>query len=138
MRFNVPQFISIEDKIAFQLTAKQLGWFALGGVILFFIWQVAIPAIFFVWVFIIGALALAFAFVKPYGIPFLSFLVSNAKYLIRPKVLVWERKVKEQKDQKAKHKTSTRKKAGIDRFMKEKELKKVDDFASVLDKQSKI
>jgi len=33
MLFNVPQFIDIEDKIVGPLTAKQLGWLALGSVI---------------------------------------------------------------------------------------------------------
>lgn len=138
MYFNVPQFVSIEDKIAFQLTAKQLGWFALGGVILFLIWQMVTPAVFFVWVFIIGAFAVALAFFKPFGIPFSSFLVSSFKHLVSPKILVWERRAKEEKFEKAPHKTSAGKKVRIDRFMKEKELKRVDDFADVLDKQSRI
>jgi len=138
VHFNVPQFVDVEDKIAFQLTAKQLGWFALGGVALFFVWQVATPGFFFVWVFIIGALAIAFAFYKPFGIPFSLFLTTSVKYFVKPRVLVWERRVKKTEPEKPKREASTGKQVKIDRYMKEKELQAVDDLAKALDNQSKI
>lgn len=136
MHFNVPQFIEIEDKIAFQLTAKQLGWFALGGVILYVIWQFVVPVVFYIWVAVIGLLATAFAFYKPHGIPLHQFLTSGFGYLVKPKVLVWERKGVIEKEIKKTFKE--KKKTEIDLFMKEKEMKKVADFAKILDKNSKL
>lgn len=138
MHFNVPQFVNIEDKIAFQLTVKQLGWFGLGGVVLFLIWQIVTPGVFFVWVFIVGALAVVFAFYKPFGITFSSFLVSSIKYIAKPRVLVWERRVKKEEPKKPKLESSSSKQVKIDRYMKEKGLKEVDDLAKILDKQSRI
>ena len=35
---NVPQFIDTEDKIVGPLTAKQLGWMAVGGVLFLIVW----------------------------------------------------------------------------------------------------
>ena len=138
MHFNVPQFVDVEDKIAFQLTAKQLGWFGLGGVAMFIVWQIVTTGVFLVWLFIIGALCVAFAFYKPFGIPFSTFLVSSIKYLAKPRVLVWKRLIKKKEPKKPKHEPSTDKQVRIDRYMKEKELKKVDDLAKILDNQSRI
>ncbi len=138
MHFNVPQFVDVEDKIAFQLTAKQLGWFGLGGVAMFIIWQIVTTGFFLVWVFIIGGLSVVFAFYKPFGIPFSTFLVSSAKYLVKPRVLVWKRRIKKREQKKPRQKPSSNKQVRIDRYMKEKELKKVDDLAKILDNQSRI
>lgn len=89
MKFNVPQFIDIEDKIAFQLTAKQLGWFALGGVLAFFAWTIFSQGSFIVWAIIIAILSLGFAFYRPAGISLVSFLKYGFLHLVRPKIYVW-------------------------------------------------
>jgi hypothetical protein len=136
MHFTVPQFIEVEDKIAFQLTVKQLGWFALGGVLLYFIWQLVVPAAFYMWVVVIGLLVTAFAFYKPYGISFSLFLLNASKYLVKPKVLVWDRKGIHKREEKPVVKEE--KKVNVDLYMKEKELKRLAELAKILDKNSKI
>ena len=128
MHFNVPQFIDVEDKIAFQLTVKQLGWFALGGVILYFIWQTMIPFVFYVWVVIIGLLATAFAFYKPHGLPFHTFLGSAFMYLVKPKIMVWNRKGDGGKQEK-KMPAKKKKEPIVDLYMKEKQLKNLPGVA---------
>ena len=138
MNFNVPQFIDVEDKIAFQLTAKQLGWFAVGGVILFIIWQFSGGGAFFiVAVIFVGVTCAFFAFLRPAGMTLFGFIISSIRYLFKPKVMVWRRKIgkaraggKKRKVEEKQHK--------INRFMKEKALKESSDLADMLDKQSKI
>lgn len=138
MNFNVPQFIDVEDKIAFQLTAKQLGWFALGGVALFIIWQfTGGGAMFIVAAIFVGIISTLFAFLHPAGMTLFGFIISSIRYLFKPKVMVWRRKISKVTRSSRKRKKEE-KQHTINRFMKEKALKESSDLADVLDKQSKI
>lgn len=89
MKFNVPQYIDIEDKIAFMLTAKQLAFFAVGGVLLFIIWNFVTQGVFIFWAIIIGLICCVFAFYKPYGTSLIIFLKNAFFHLIKPKIYVW-------------------------------------------------
>jgi hypothetical protein len=91
MLFNVPQFIDIEDKIVGPLTAKQLGWMAIAGVILLVLWTLLEGASFFIIAIIVFAIFGALAFYKPYGQPFIEFITSSARFVGRPKIFIWER-----------------------------------------------
>ncbi len=91
MQFQVPQHVDIEDKIAFRLTLKQLGWFALSGVILFVMWTVFEKWVFWLSFPFIVAGAAIFSFYKPAGLTVLGFLIDGTKYFIRPKQMVWEK-----------------------------------------------
>ncbi len=137
MNFNVPQYIEVEDKLAFQLTIKQLGWLALGATGLFFLWQTdSIAAL-----VLIGApvvlLSLAFAFYKPAGMTFLQFVLNGISYLFKPKVLTWHRNIRNETREPVKR-IKEDEKASINRFVKEKELKNSSNLADLLDKNSKI
>ncbi len=91
MQFQVPQHVEIEDKLAFRLTLKQLGWFALGGFILFIFWTMFEKWVFWIaFPFVVIGAAL-FAFYKPAGLTLIEFLVDGVKYLIRPNKMVWEK-----------------------------------------------
>ncbi len=93
MRYQVPQFIDIEDKIAFQLTAKQLGWFAGGGVLLFVIWSFFSFAVFvFMGVIVIGMSA-ALAFVRINGASLLDYLGYGFVFFLKPRIFVWRKTV---------------------------------------------
>ncbi len=98
MKFNVPQFIDIEDKIAFQLTAKQLGWFALGGVFIFFAFYFFEKGYFIFWSLIIAGICSAFAFFRPAGLSLVGFIKYGFLHIVRPKIFVW-RVDYEKKDQ---------------------------------------
>lgn len=138
MNFNVPQFIDVEDKIAFQLTAKQLGWFAIGGVILFIFWQITGGGAAFIAVaVIVGIICALFAFLKPAGMTLFGFIMSSIRYLFKPKVMVWRRKISKARAGGARRKVEE-KQHRINRFMKEKALKESAEMADLLDKQSKI
>lgn len=140
MNFNVPQFIEVEDKIAFQMTAKQLGWYAIGGVILFFLWRLIDNKVVFLGVgLIVLVISTAFAFFKPAGMTLAGFFMSGFGFLVRPKVMIWQRKTTEE-DVEKRHdkKKDVDIQKGGNRFAKEKALKETKSLAETLDKQSRI
>lgn len=91
MLFNVPQFLDIEDKIVGPLTAKQLGWLGLGGVVALVFWNFLDTQAFIIAAVIIAAVFGALAFYRPYGQPLISFLASSVYYIFRPRMYVWKR-----------------------------------------------
>lgn len=91
MLFNVPQFIEIEDKIVGPLTAKQLGWLAIGAVLTLVFWGIFDTSAFIITAIIIFAIFGALAFYRPYNQPLLSFITSSFRYVLNPKVYVWKR-----------------------------------------------
>jgi hypothetical protein len=91
MLINVPQYIDIEDKVAGPLTAKQLGWIVLLGVILLILWNVASKPVFFISAIPLTLLLIAMAFYKPYGQPLGSFIIFGVLYFFRPKIYFWRR-----------------------------------------------
>lgn len=91
MLFNVPQFLDIEDKIVGPLTAKQLGWLGLGGVVLLVFWNFLDTEAFAIAAVIVGGIFGALAFYRPYGQPLIAFLMSSVYYLFRPRMYIWRR-----------------------------------------------
>jgi hypothetical protein len=91
MLINVPQYIDIEDKIAGPLTAKQLGWIMLLGILLLIFWNVLPKMLFFIVAIPLGIFLLGLAFYRPYGQPLSELLFNGAKYMFRPKVYIWKR-----------------------------------------------
>ncbi|HRY82516.1 MAG TPA: PrgI family protein [Candidatus Moranbacteria bacterium] len=91
MLFNVPQFIDIEDKIVGPLTAKQLGWLGIAGVLLLIFWGTLTFSTFvFVAIITLGIFG-ALAFYRPYNQPLSNLIMSGINYFIKPKVYVWKR-----------------------------------------------
>jgi len=129
MNFNVPQFIDIEDKSAFQLTAKQLGWFALGGVILFFIWKFFEQEVFFIWLVLIPLVCSAFAFYRPHGVSLITFIFNGIKFLFFPKRMVWKKAEAKRIEKKKRPKTASQPPLKI----KRKDLSQVEELAKNLD-----
>lgn len=91
MRFRVPQFIEMEDKIVGPLTLKQ--FFYLGGaaLLLLICWFSLRLAAFILIAIPIGLLALALAFYKVQGRPLATFLGSWLKYSGKPKIYIWKK-----------------------------------------------
>lgn len=91
MRFSVPQFIDVEDKIFGPLTLKQ-GIYLIGGIGI----TVAIFVKFgFLLAVLIGGpfLSLAFllSFVKVQGRPFIHMLYSATFYFFKSKLYLWKK-----------------------------------------------
>lgn len=91
MLFNVPQFIDIEDKIVGPLTAKQLGWLGIAGVLLLILWSTLTFSSFLPAAIITVAIFGALAFYRPYNQPLITFLMSGVSFFIKPKIYVWKR-----------------------------------------------
>jgi len=98
MKFQVPQYIDIEDKLFGPLTFKQFIYLAGGGGIAVAAW-VALPTIIAI---IIGApivgLAVALAFYKVNNKPFIFLLESMFKYSTSPRLYLWKKRSKEVQD----------------------------------------
>lgn len=103
MQYNVPQFIDIEDRIVGPLTAKQLGWLALGGVVLLVLWGFLDTSAFILAAIFVAAIFGAMAFWKPNGQPLLHYVLSSISFIFKPKMYVWKKipgKVKIEKKEK--------------------------------------
>ena len=91
MRFQVPQFIDVEDKIIGSLTIKQFVYLA-GGAGLIFLLYVVLP--FPVVVFLglpIGGFVIALAFYKVNNQPFIKIVEHGLKYYASPKIYLWKK-----------------------------------------------
>lgn len=92
-QFQIPQFIEMEDKLFGPLTFKQFMYLVGGGGICFILY-VWLPLPFFIKIIpIVGvaALALALAFVKHNGRPFIVVLEAFIKYSLGSKLYIWKK-----------------------------------------------
>jgi hypothetical protein len=89
--FQVPQFIDVEDKIIGPLTLKQFLFLAGAGIIIFILYSILQ---FWLWIIIsivFAGAGMGFAFVKINGQPLSKVALNGLKYLIRPRLYVWQR-----------------------------------------------
>ena len=95
MRFQIPQFIEIEDKIFGPLTIKQFVYLA-GGAGISIMAYVLLPLwiAFFVIIPAMG-FAAALAFYKINNKPFVVVMEAAFKYLLNPKLYIWRQEQKE-------------------------------------------
>jgi hypothetical protein len=91
MKFEVPQFIEIEDKVFGPLTFKQFLYLAGGAGISIVIW-IFVPKILGV-LLIAGfiGLSVALAFYKFNEKPFVDLLESMSKFLISGRLYIWKK-----------------------------------------------
>lgn len=96
MRFQVPQFIDVEDKIFGPLTLKQFIYLAGGA-------SVAVVSVLFLGMFFgllisapIVILAAALAFYKINNRPFVHTLESAFRYATKDKLYIWSKKEPEE------------------------------------------
>ena len=93
MRFEVPQFIEIEDKIIGPFTWRQFVYVAGGGgaVVILYLW--GLPMVIFLLIALpIAGLAGALAFYPVNNRPFSLFLESIFQYLFSKKLYLWRRR----------------------------------------------
>src|SRR3989344_3967186 len=94
MRFQVPQFTDVEDKIIGAFTFKQFVYLAGGGgacIVLYFLLPFFVAIIFMV---PIVALAGSLAFLKINSRPFVQVLESYFKYLMAGRLYIWRHEPK--------------------------------------------
>jgi hypothetical protein len=89
MRYELPQFINIQDKIFGPFTFKQFVYLAGGGAISYTLWQI-LPTVFAIIVIIpIVGLALALGFYKVNGRPFIHMLYAATTHALKSKFYLW-------------------------------------------------
>ena len=93
MRFQVPQFIGVEDKVFGPLTVKQFIYLAGGAGLSFAIYRLVSGSfiISFLPIVAIMAFAGALAFFKPNGKPFVNVVEAAFKYLVSAKLYIWKK-----------------------------------------------
>lgn len=92
MRFQVPQFIEVEDKIFGPLTLKQFIYLAGAGGVVFVLWRIFPFIVAIIIATPIIALALALAFYKVNRRPFINVLEAAFKYIISDRLYLWKSK----------------------------------------------
>jgi hypothetical protein len=91
MRFPVPQFIDVEDKVIGQLTFKQAAYIAGGAGFVFIMFTFGG---FFLAVVLGGPVALlagALAFLKVHNRPFISIVYAFVFYLLSSRLYLWKK-----------------------------------------------
>ena len=94
MRFQVPQFIEVEDKIFGPLTLKQFIYLAGGGGLAFIIYRLLPFYIALIVMAPVLALSLALAFYRINNKPFVFILEAAFKYLVSDKLYIWKKEDK--------------------------------------------
>ena len=98
MRFQVPQFIGIEDKVFGPFTVKQFVYMAGGAGICYVAYKFLPFLIAIIFMIPLGALALALAFVKVNNKPFIFTLEAAVKYFIGNKLYLWHKAEKKERE----------------------------------------
>jgi hypothetical protein len=94
MKFQVPQFIEVEDKIFGPLTLKQFLYLAGGGAAIFLLY-ISLPFFLFILTAApVAALSAALAFYKIHSKPFIKVMENAFHYLTRTKIYTWRKKEK--------------------------------------------
>ncbi len=95
MRFQVPQFIEIEDKIFGPLTLKQFIYLAGGGGLSFVVY-VLLDSLFLalIPIVIILSISFAFAFYKIHNKNFVSVVEAAFKFYMGGKLYIWKKEDK--------------------------------------------
>ena len=109
MRFAVPQFIDVEDKIFGPLTFKQFVYLVGGGGLAFVSFKL-LPLLFgLLGVVLFAGLGLALAFIKVNDKPLINLLESAFTYGVNDKLYIWKHEKKMKKKEAPKVEESERK-----------------------------
>lgn len=90
-QYQVPQFITIEDKVIGPLTLKQFGFLGAGAVLIFILYPILVPLLFYPVAGLIGGLAASLAFLKIQQQPFPTVIRRAFLFFIRPRLYLWKK-----------------------------------------------
>ena len=90
-QFQVPQFITVEDKVIGPLTVKQAIYVLGGGIIIILAHLIFVPILFFPIAFVVAAFAAALAFLKISDVPFPTIVKNGFSYYMHPHVYIWRK-----------------------------------------------
>lgn len=95
MRYQVPQFIEVEDKIIGPLTIKQFVYLVGGAGMSFIIYTYLPLIVAIVLIAVIIPLSLALAFYKINNKPFIDFMESAFVYYTKQNLYIWRKEKRE-------------------------------------------
>jgi len=105
MRYQVPQFIEVEDKIFGQLTLKQFLYVSGGAAIGFILWS-SLPQFLAILIGLpVVGFFMALAFYQSNGRPFILTVESAVKYFFATKLYIW-RKIEKKPEAKVEEKNT--------------------------------
>jgi hypothetical protein len=107
MRYQVPQFIEVEDKIIGPLTIKQFVYIVGGAGLSFLIYTFLPFIIAIVLIGIVFPLSLALAFYKINNKPFIDFLESAFLFYTKQNLYIWKKQEKKPEEKAAEALTQT-------------------------------
>lgn len=92
MRFQVPQFIEVDDKIFGKITLKQFIYLAGGGGLCFALFRF-LPSLLYsgIPILLIASFSLALAFFKVNNKPFIYIVEAGFKYFFASKLYIWKK-----------------------------------------------
>ncbi len=94
MRYQVPQFIEIEDKVIGPLTIKQFVYLVGGAGMAFIVYSYVYIYIALPLIAVIAGLSLALAFYKVNNKPFIDFLESAFMFYTKQNLYIWKKQEK--------------------------------------------
>lgn len=89
-QYQVPQFITVEDKVIGPLTIRQFLYVAAGAIIIGIAYKFLLPFLFIPIAIVVGSLAGGLAFLKINEQPFPIVLKNALLYLSRPRLYTWK------------------------------------------------
>ncbi|MBI2591727.1 MAG: PrgI family protein [Candidatus Brennerbacteria bacterium] len=95
MQYQIPQYMEAQDSIIGPFTLKQFGYVVLAGIVIFVTYYIIHWVIWLLISFISMGAALAFAFVKIHGRTLDQIAISGIKFMLQPKLYIWQRKLEE-------------------------------------------
>ncbi len=91
MRFQVPQFINIEDKILGPFTIKQFVYLVGGAGMIYIVYNF-LPWYFSIFIIVpVVGFVLALAFYQPNGKPFILMVQAAVAYILSNRLYLWKR-----------------------------------------------
>jgi len=91
MRFQVPQFVDIEDRIIGPLTLKMFAYYAIAGLVLVPLYVLLDLSLFITLALPILGIAALFAHVRLQGQPFITIVSHAAQFYVSPRAYLWRR-----------------------------------------------
>lgn len=90
-RYEIPQFIDVENRIIGPITFKQLIYFFAVAALLAIFWFLLKPLYFFLLAIPTVIVTLLFAFLRIEGRSFFSFFSALFQYMFKPQTFIWKR-----------------------------------------------
>lgn len=131
MRYQVPQFIEVEDQVFGPLTIKQFIYIAGGGGLCFVLYRFLGLYLSIVPMIIVGGVALMLAFGRYNGRPFIELMQSGFYFLMNKRIYIWQKQYRTPKPDQNKVDTSNA--TGVTAYVPKLSDSKLKDLAWSLD-----